>query len=233
MSDSTCPSIFRMLRDEFFAIPNVDLENCHIGGIGTYDNRWGRFDFHTNLAGIGITPAEIPLDPVYKEVIDFADGGETNVTFTGGAGDRGAVTIQFGDKAGVVLRALRINFRQYDIFRLEKAIAEALEHGLHWERDWCVITGVSHAQSCTIVYSSSKDATIELKTSIPVPDLAFDIGDASLGLSITKRKGKVAMQQGANVMPFYKVHKLKGWTYSHSFKDVGLESIRLEPYGRA
>lgn len=215
---------FRELKKEFERFPNSELaESIELGRIGYYDNRKARFQWRTTLGNLNInTTPKVFKDsfPCVDEI--YTTGNAVNCTFSLGVNQYGNADFKFSKSYSIATQATGMTISGYDIVELERDILEAIEqNNLEWDEKWVVVTQIFQAPSYSLLISGNGNSEASLSTSIPISTTGFNIADSALGI-VVARLNKMAYQSVAktNVTPFFKIHKLKGWS-----------KLRLEPYG--
>jgi len=115
-------------------------------------------------------------------------------------------------------------------FAIKKLNADGL-----WEKDWVVITEIVVAESGTILISSERDTTLDIKADGNVGADKLNIADAHLGLSfVGNKKLTTDILANSSLTPLFKVSQLKrkkfgvktrGLEDDVSFSEVGFDSI--------
>lgn len=191
-------------------------EHLEIGQIGVMKNYGFIPKSHLDKKSI---PFSIKKDPTASD-IDYQTQGAVSISplLSGNvpvAGQvpttvKASVKINFSQKNAVVFKAKNVYHHYIDnLEEVEKAILQRYSED-SWEKDWVVITGLSVADSATIIISGAQNSEIALKAGADIAVAHIDIADASLGLQIAKDQNinvKHIAKQG--LTPLFRAHKVK------------------------
>lgn len=84
-----------------------------------------------------------------------------------------------------------------------------------WDKDYVVITEIVEAESSTILISSEKNSSIDIKASADIGSKALDIADTSLELGLKFSRGvSTELICKGDLTPLFKVSKVKNRLFS-------------------
>ncbi|MCK8521969.1 hypothetical protein M0D21_10350 [Aquimarina sp. D1M17] len=139
------------------------------------------------------------------------------------------ISVKFSKENAILFKAKNTTTPAIkDQIKLGKEILKLNETGL-WNHNWCVITELVHAESCSIIISSSKEGQIDLKASADIQINSLSITDTDLQFANAFSKDlstTIIAQSG--LTPLFKVSKVRRRLLgSPVFKARGIDSMKL------
>jgi hypothetical protein len=206
--------------------PGTPLE---LGEIGEFSN--GEFQHVAYLADKGIPfkviedPSSNPLNYGSKGSVTVSSKIAGKMTIPGihelAPADAGLV-VRFSREKSTLFEATGVRHQIIrDVDALEKDIISAYNES-KWKYNWVVITDLIRADSATILISNGADASIELRATVDVPNMALTNMEAQFVPAFTNNI-ETSIVAKENLTPLFKARGLR----KHIFTGPALEMKTL------
>ena len=210
-----------------------------LGDIGIL--RRNRFTKISNLEDLGIQ-FEVEKDESKTDIEHSSIGAVSITTKASGTAalegsmlgkvDAGAV-IEFSKEKAIYFKANGITSPSIkDQIGMANEILKLYKQG-KWEKNWVVITELVHADSATILISSSSKGKAELKAKATVGIGGIDPADVASGFELSFSKDlttKIIAEEG--LTPLFKASKIKSRVFSKPiFKTFQFNAMELSANG--
>ena len=193
-------------------LPGTPLE---LGDIGVFRN-----NIFTKIGNVRDEGIEFSIEPDYSAAdIEHHSTGAVSITTKAsgktisdsnlGKVDAG-ISVEFSKENAVVFKANKTTSPCIENqIELGKKIIKLYKAG-KWDKDWAVVTELVHAESSTILISSSKNGKIDLRANGELSQKQMDIASAEAQFEMVFSKDmstKIIAQEG--LTPLFKVSKVK------------------------